>query len=387
MNGWVCDNKNIFLINREPVNTTLTITPRARWLGALEHQSLDRLPFWPKLGATYGSSQAKAFSGLTPRELQAWIGSDPHEWVSHGVRTIRSRTTAKTTKRNNERLVEFSTPQGGLRKIECFDQVTQSWHPLEMPVKTAADIPRMLAWYEDVRLEPDAAALDQARVYVQDVGPAAVTATSIGTSPLMEWIEFLAGVETAHFLLADYPAEVEALFAVMQRVLLRQVELVCAHNPADLVYLAENTSTTLISPEQYRRYCLPHIRACAEIANVQERRLVLHMCGHLKALLPDLATLPVAAFEAFTSPPVGNTTFADGRAACPRTALIGGTNAVLWTRSAAEIIAELERHLAVLPHHCGLVITSAGVMPPLASPETIREVARWIQRYPARWEG
>jgi hypothetical protein len=109
------------------------------------------------------------------------------------------------------------------------------------------------------------------------------------------------------------------------------------------------------------------------------------MCGHLKALLPDLETLPVAGFEAFTSPAVGNTTLADGRVACPGKCLIGGTNAALWLRPAKQIIAALERDLDALPHHRGLLPSSAGMMPPAAAPEAVRQVAEWIHRYPARF--
>jgi len=201
----------------------------------------------------------------------------------------------------------------------------------------------------------------------------------------MDLLQHLAGIDHGQYLLADCPGEVEGLFGAMHAVLRRKAELICGHSPADLIYMVENTSTTLLSPEQFRRYCLPYLRQYAETAVAQGRAMALHMCGHLRALLPDLATLPVALFEAFTSPPVGNTTLADGRAACPGKCLIGGTNAALWTRPAVTIVAELERHLDALPHHRGLVLSSAGVMPPAATPETIRSVSEWLRRYPARW--
>jgi hypothetical protein len=111
------------------------------------------------------------------------------------------------------------------------------------------------------------------------------------------------------------------------------------------------------------------------------------MCGHLKALLPQLARIPAQAFEAFTSPTLGNTTLLDGRRACPNTCLIGGTNAMLWTEPAERIVARIEADLDVLPHHRGIVVTSAGVMPPRCKPETIREVCRRVKAYPARTAG
>jgi uroporphyrinogen-III decarboxylase len=112
--------------------------------------------------------------------------------------------------------------------------------------------------------------------------------------------------------------------------------------------------------------------------------MVLHVCGHLKALLPDLARIPVRAFEAFTSPTVGNTSLLDGRLGCPNTCLIGGTNAALWMEPADAIIAQIRKDLDVLPHHRGIVVTSAGVMPPACKPETIKKVGDWVKAYPVR---
>jgi len=148
--------------------------------------------------------------------------------------------------------------------------------------------------------------------------------------------------------------------------------------------LMENTSTTLISPDQYRRYCARHVGEYAGLTRAADRNLILHMCGHLKTLLPDLAQIPAHAFEAFTSPTLGNTSLLDGRSACPDKCLIGGTNAMLWTTTADEIIAKIEEDLAELPHQRGVVLTSAGVMPPLCKPETIKRVCEWVRQYPAR---
>jgi hypothetical protein len=101
-------------------------------------------------------------------------------------------------------------------------------------------------------------------------------------------------------------------------------------------------------------------------------------------LLPALADMPADGFEAFTSPPVGNTTLLDGRTACPDKTLVGGTNATLWLLPADRIIEQIEADLDALPHHRGVVISSAGVMPPACRPETIKQVSDWVHAYPAR---
>lgn len=363
---------------------TETMTPKERWLAAIRMKPVDRLPFWPKLSSAYARAQDAPLRDLGLAAIHDWIGSDRHEGIAGCVREVRARTAVVTARDGETMRTTYRTPHGEL-VLECtFDAPSQSWHPTRFPVRTVEDVKWMTEVFEDVTAELDAEGLRKGRDQAAAIGQDALTVNNIGESPLMYWVEWLAGVENAHFLLMDQREEVEALFAAIHRTLLRKTELLCEYSPADVLYLVENTSTTLISPDQYRTYCAHHVGEYASITQAADRNLILHMCGHLKALLPDLARIPAQAFEAFTSPTLGNTTLLDGRTACPDTCLIGGTNAMLWTRPAEEIIAQIERDLAVLPHHRGIVVTSAGVMPPLCRPEAIRQVCEWVKGYPAR---
>jgi len=51
-----------------------------------------------------------------------------------------------------------------------------------------------------------------------------------------------------------------------------------------------------------------------------------------------------------------------------------------WVRSGCAESRGSETQRA----HRGIVPTSAGVMPPLAKPETIRQVCEWVKAYPVR---
>jgi uroporphyrinogen-III decarboxylase len=108
------------------------------------------------------------------------------------------------------------------------------------------------------------------------------------------------------------------------------------------------------------------------------------MCGHLKAILADINKLSSDAIEAFTSPPVGNTSLLDGKKDCPTKCLIGGTNAVLWLQEPEVIIKQIKHDLDVLSDHNGIVITSGGVMPQACPPETIKKVGDWLKNYPIK---
>ncbi len=361
-----------------------TMTPKARWLAAIRMQPVDRLPFWPKLDAAYPRAQSVPFRTMKVNAIHDWIGSDKHVWIPACYREVREHSATETVTDGKERRTIYRTPFGETALISRFDIPSQAWHPVHFPVRDLEDIKIMTAFFEDAVVELDHDTLIEAQAQARAFGPDALVCTGIGESPLMYWVEWLAGIEHSHYLLADHPQAVEALFEAIHRVLLRRTEVLAKHSPSDVLYFIENTSTTLISPRQYRAYCYNHIRAYGEITRRYGRILILHMCGHLKALLPDLAMLPVEAFEAFTSPTLGNTTLLDGRQHCPDQCLIGGTNAMLWTKPSEAIIAQIEKDLADLPHHRGVVVTSAGVMPPLCAPETIKEVCAWVKTYPAR---
>jgi uroporphyrinogen-III decarboxylase len=317
-------------------------------------------------------------------EIHHWIGSDEHVGVRTCVQEVRSHCSVSEHRSGSLRTTLYQTPYGDTRLVRRFDPPSQSWHPIKFPITDLATLKVMTAFYEDTTAALDLQRLAEAREHVRLVGEDGFTFISIGESPLMFFVEWLAGVENAHLLLADYRTDVEALFEAVHQLLLAKTALLAEHSPTDVLYFTENTSTTLISPRQHRRYCVPHLTAYGEVTAAHGRVLNLHMCGKLKLLLPELAKLPVQGFEAFTAPPLGSTTLLDGRVGCPDKALIGGTHAMLWTRSADEIIAYIAQSLAELPNERGVVVTSAGVMPPLCEPETLRAVCDWVREHSVR---
>lgn len=357
------------------------MTPKQRWIAALKMLPVDRLPFWPKINSAYISYQSDNFTNMEVNNLQNWIGSDKHQGLADFIKENRKTSFLEEKIEGKTRKLIYGTKYGNLSATMKFDISSQAWHPVEFPIKNKNDIKIMAEWYADSSVEINRENLEEAKQQYKMIGNDAITAHSIGTTAMMVWVQHLAGIENCHYFLADYTSDVEELFDVMNKKLLKIAEILVEYSPADFFYLIENTSTTLISPAQYQKYCYFVIAECGKILASKHRLLVLHMCGYLKGLLPILSKLPVSGFEAFTSPPVGDTTLLDGRNFCPDKCLIGGTNAVLWTKSAEEIIKQIEKNLDQLPHHRGIVITSAGVMPPICKPETIKKICQWLKEY------
>ena len=357
------------------------MTPRERWLSALRCEPLDRLPFWPKLDAAYVPYQEEPYRSMSVDDLHEFVGSDRHAGVGACAKTIRKETSIESSRTNGTMTIGYETPIGKLNAVNKFDPISHSWHPSEFPIKTKEDIEIMRYFVMDAAEEPDEKQVEQANATSEKIGEDAITATGIGISPLMDWLQHLAGIENGHFMLNDCRDEVESLFDAMHEKLCRRAEIVSEKSPASIVYSVENTSTTLISPDMFRKYCYNHLMDYGNIITSNGKFHILHQCGHLKKLLADIEELPSNGIEAFTSPPVGNTTLKDGRDVFATKCLIGGTNAYLWTRSGDEIIGQIKHDLDELPHHRGIVLTSGGVMPPLCKPETIKMVGEFIRNY------
>ncbi len=357
------------------------MTTKERMLAAVRMEPVDRLPFWPKIYEGYQIARQSTCKGMSIQEIMEWIGCDILAGIPACIKIIRKNSEFKTKVNGNKKIDTFIIKSHTCTRISSFDSDSQSYHPIKMPVESIEDIKRMTEFYKDLQIELDEGKLAENLETYEIFEEKALVRSNIGQSPLMHFIEHIAGVENAHLFLHDYTSQVEELFEAMQNILLQTARITAEYSPADVLFMIENTSTTLISPQQFRQYCFKHIAACGEIIEKYDRNLALHMCGHLKNLLQDLKKIPARVFEAFTSPPVGNTTLLEGRNVCMDKCLFGGTNAVLWTKTADEIISELKKDLDVLPHHRGIILSTAGVIPPMCEPETIKKVSDFIKDF------
>jgi len=58
-----------------------------------------------------------------------------------------------------------------------------------------------------------------------------------------------------------------------------------AGGPWESATLIENTSTFFLSPEMYEKHNMPHQRDFVEAMHTTGKAAILHMCGHVHALL------------------------------------------------------------------------------------------------------
>ena len=357
------------------------MTRKERFERALRRKEVDRLPFWVKIfGGSYLDFQEERYRSMGELELADYLDLDHMAGGGHPVACVNDRVEHHHERTNGRQVFRTATPDGTLTMVEAFAPSSHTWHPVEFPIKSRDDLLAARTLYAHNRFEASAERLGQAQARLRQVGDRGIVMTGMGISPWMNLLQHQIGPENIYYFLADFPAELDELIAVMHEERLRFLRALLPNCPYDYICSVENTSTTLLSPAIFERYCWPHLNDYGRLIREHGKHHVLHMCGHLRALLPRINELPAMAIEAFTSPPVGNTTLADRARLAPETAIIGGTNATLWLQPAEGIFEAIERSLAEAGALAGVVLTSAGVMPPACPIEKIRQVRDFARR-------
>ena len=138
-----------------------------------------------------------------------------------------------------------------------------------------------------------------------EIGDDGIATASMPMSPLMYLIMMAWGLESTYYLLQDHPEEVEDILAKLH-VSLKRLAVVLAEGPARVIVLYENTSSTLLSPNVFRRYCLPYLNEYAEILNSAGKTFLVHMCGKLNAMTRDIETGLFNGIVDIPPPPTGD---------------------------------------------------------------------------------
>ncbi len=350
------------------------MTRKERFEAGLRQEDVDRVPFWVKIfGPSYRDFHPR-YQGLSDLELADLLDLDHMAGGGSHVVPINNRVEDKQERHNGLLVREYRTPDGTLTSTDRFDEGSHSWHPSQFPIKTREDLRAARHLFAGARYEARDDLLANCRARLEAVGDRGITMVGMGISPLMNLIEHFIGPDKTYYFLHDYPDEMEELITLMHEDRVRYLWALLPDCPFDYVVSVENTSTTLLSPAVFERYCWRHLNDYGRLVVEHGKHHVLHMCGHLKALLPRINELPALTIEAYTAPPVGNTTVRDRLDLCPSVSIIGGTSATLWLKPVAEICRAIEESLAEAGTLRGLALTSAGEMPRLVPIEKIQQV-------------
>ena len=180
-------------------------------------------------------------------------------------------------------------------------------HPTKYPVDSLQAVGVYREMWEGARfIEHDdtqvLAAIDEM------IGDDGIVTRFWGISTIPRLLQFDMGLEHFYFLLHDHPNEIRKLIGSIHE---RELEAfhILANGPCEVITLVENTSTYYISPDVYREFNMPHVRDFVEIVHDAGKIAIIHMCGHILGLLPDIKKTGLDGVHALTPPPTGDTPY------------------------------------------------------------------------------
>ena len=286
------------------------MTGRERLLNILNGAPTDRLSWTTLATEQTRSCMSDELREMPLLDFYRFIGCDviqlgsyglPKEFASPRTRCVRPEcSTEKTDNPDGTVTRTYRTPWGNL---------TSRWKNnrlVEHQVASSDDIAVLTNIWRHTRYEDDGSAEEAYQRIDEALGSDGVCAPLANPSPLQQLIEFDMGLANFYYLLQDCPDEMDELISTMHAARREEYELLARGTSAPAVISMENTSTTLVSPQIYSRYTVAHMQDFCRIMQQHGKKAILHMCGLLNGLLPDIARTGLDGINGLTPPTVGD---------------------------------------------------------------------------------
>jgi uroporphyrinogen decarboxylase len=108
---------------------------------------------------------------------------------------------------------------------------------------------------------------------------------------VLEWSSNLLGLQSMMLLLYDEPELVRAVVDRVGQTIYEAFRVFCEMEQVFAVWLGDDMgfkTATLLQPQHLRQYILPWHKRFAELAHRTGRLFLLHSCGHVESIMPDL---------------------------------------------------------------------------------------------------
>ncbi len=161
---------------------------------------------------------------------------------------------------------------------------------------------------------------DFLRETIRRIGGDGLVYVRVAKSPIQEILYQMMGIERFSLHLYDHPYLIDSLHAVMLERYEELFELAAAA-PVEILLLGDNITADMVGTDRFKKYLMPiYTRVKQHIAGT-DKRLAVHMDGHLAALTNLIAETEIDIIEALTPPPMGDLSIEEARIAWPEKAL------------------------------------------------------------------
>lgn len=185
------------------------------------------------------------------------------------------------------------------------------------------DYPAVKVWMKDADWELDHRALQSG---LENVGDDGLILLQTLPTPLKQF-HWLAGPEQATLFVLDHPREMRELACIHEAKALAALEKVVDQPDTWAFEVPDNLDSLFYSPPLFREFCLPVLRAMAQVVHARGKYLFVHACGKLKALAPLILESEIDCVEGQAHPPIGDWPLPEARAVSDRLIVCGGMTA------------------------------------------------------------
>ncbi len=300
------------------------LTPRENLFRVLRHE----MPEWIPLCGHVDPYNQPNREGMDPALAEAlrhvqWndgttvtfsrhLGLDVTDYMPMPVRTAYRTVTSETRTDGEDTIQVWHTPAGDIRQVvrQCREDGTS--YTVEHMVKTPKDLAPLACLFEDATHSPNPSERDRIAARRTLIGDDGVIMCFMAGTPLGMMYRQYSGVEALAYLHADAPDALRDLFRVMEQSYQAQLRI-ALDSGHDIFVGMDDTSTNTISPAMFAEYNLALTDERADLCHAAGKIYFHHSCGLIHDLLPIYRRTRMDAVHAFTEPPIGNVTLADGR--------------------------------------------------------------------------
>ncbi len=323
------------------------MTPRQRALAVIEGTGKpDRLCWLPELNDGFIRKVIEA-EGPAPAgaDKQTFanqrIGADQ---LGRAVAVKQVFHRVEVEERKDEGLTIWHTPKGDLVHQMQPDTVAQTSYIVRHKLDGERAFEAYHALLDDVTYEPD---YERAQATIDKIGETGLATIDAPATPLMHIIMWDWGIESSLMAVYDRPEEMGELMAHMHEKNLEYYRIAAA-GPGEVVRPMEDTSSMLTGPGMYAEHCSERLSEYGRIVHEHGKKFIVHMCGHLKGMLPVIKGIELDGIEAATPGPTGNVEPDDIREALGDVVIMGGVDPTRYAIQSPELMvkevrARLER--------------------------------------------
>jgi uroporphyrinogen-III decarboxylase len=285
---------------------------RERVMASLQGLECDHLCWSPLIDNYFTSSlPAQGFKRGSWSDAARLVGADIIERHTPAVQAVEDGSIHRFVSRSGDRVQELIEGPAGKLVIERGVNAWEATHVTRFPIQTVEDLKIWASIIEHTHHEENFAAFRKRDI---EIGADGIATCSTPNTPLMQLMEDLCGIQNTYYLLADHPAEVEACLDQIHEKNLEALRIL-VDGPAQVIICYEDTSSTILSPAIYRKYCAPILDEYARVCHAGGKLFLTHMCGKLSAFNSQLRDGIQDGIESVCPPSTGDIWAYQARAA------------------------------------------------------------------------